>query len=87
MALGTPRYRGHLLNSPLLVMARNSKCNGLLECGCCALASSLLEDLEEGVRVAGEDVRVLPEEERAAEADAVREEEPVEVERLVAHDA
>ena len=47
----------------------------------------LVEELDEGVRVAVEDVRVLAEEQRAAEADAVAEEEPVEVERLVAGDS
>ena len=48
---------------------------------------SLVEKLDEGVGVAVEDVRVLAEEQRAAEADAVAEEEPVEVERLVAGDS
>ena len=48
---------------------------------------SLVEELDEGVGVAVEDVRVLAEEQRAAEADAVAEEEPVEVERLVAGDS
>ena len=49
--------------------------------------ASLVEELDEGVGVAVEDVRVLSEEQRAAEADAVAEEEPVEVQRLVAGDS
>ena len=48
---------------------------------------SLVQELDESVGVAVEDVRVLAEEQRAAEADAVAEEEPVEVERLVAGDS
>ena len=52
-----------------------------------AFMPSLVEKLDEGVGVAVEDVRVLAEEQRAAEADAVAEEEPVEVERLVAGDS
>ena len=52
-----------------------------------AVRPSLVEELDECVGVAVEDVRVLSEEQRAAEADAVAEEEPVEVQRLVAGDS